>query len=136
MKKYLLVLTMAICLLLGGCGTSNQATIDVLETCKVIGSTITETSISANKDYFTITFENGLFYCEDKTTGSTVYTIKIPNDCEFDMYSIIKSIASNITEENFNKLETDGEVSFYKAYRENWRLYKSTEGNTVKYVIK
>lgn len=136
MKKYLLVVTIVICLLLSGCGTSNQATVDVLETCKVIGSTITETSISENKDYFTITFENGLFYCEDKTNGFTVYTIKIPNDCEFDMYSIIKSIVSNITEENFNKLETDGKVSFYKVYRENWRLYKSTEGNTVKYVIK
>lgn len=136
MKKYLLVLTMAICLLLGGCGTSNQATIDVLETCKVIGSTITETSISANKDYFTITFENELFYCEDKTTGSTVYTIKIPDDGEFDMYSIIKSIASNIAEENFDKLETDGEVHFYRGYRTNWHCYKSTEGNIVKYVIK
>lgn len=135
MKKYLLVLVVMTCLL-SGCGTSNQTTIDVLERCKVIDSTITETSISANKEYFTITFENGLFYCEDKTNGSTVYTIKIPDDSEFDMYSIIKSIASNIKEEDFNKLETEGEVSFFKGYKANWRCYKSTEGNTIKYVIK
>ena len=135
MKKYLLVLVIMACLL-SGCGTSNQATVDVLERCKVINSTIIETSISANNEYFTITFENGLFYCEDKTTGSTVYTIKIPNDFEFDMYSIIKSIASNITEEDFEKLETDGEVHFNKGYRISWHCYKSTEGNTVKYVIK
>lgn len=135
MKKYLLVFIMMVCLL-SGCGTSNQATIDVLERCKVIGSTITETSISADKEYFTITFANGLFYCEDKTTGSTVYTIKIPNDSEFDVYSIIKSVASNITEENFDELETEGEVSFFKAYRTSWYIHKSTEGNTIKYVIK
>lgn len=135
MKKYLLVFIMMICLL-SGCGTSNQATIDVLERCKVIGSTITETSISANKEYFTITFANGLFYCEDKTTGSTVYTIKIPDDSEFDMYPIIKSIASNITEENFNKLETEGEVRFFRGYRTNWNCHKTMEGNTIKYVIK
>ena len=116
MKKYLLVLVIMACLF-SGCGTSNQATIDVLERCKVINSTITEISISANNEYFTITFENGLFYCEDKTTGSTVYTIKIPDDGEFDMYSIIKSIASNITEKNFNKLETDEEVHFNRGYR-------------------
>lgn len=127
MKKYLLVLVVMSCFL-SGCGTSNQATIDVLETCKVINSTITETSISVNKEYFTIAFSNGLFYCEDKTNGSTVYTIKIPDDGEFDMYSIIKSIASNITEENFDKLETEGEVSFSKGYRVNWHCYKSTEG--------
>lgn len=135
MKKYLLVLVIMACLL-SGCGTSNQATVDVLERCKVINSTITETSISANNEYFTITFENGLFYCEDKTTGSTVYTIKIPDNGEFDMYSIIKSIASNITEKNFNKLETDGEVHFNRGCRMNWHCHKSTEGNTVKYVIK
>ena len=135
MKKYLLVLVIMACLL-SGCGTSNQATVDVLERCKVINSTITETSISANNEYFTITFENGLFYCEDKTTGSTVYTIKIPNDCKFDMYSIIKSIASNITEEDFEKLETDGEVHFNRGYKTSWHCHKSTEGNTVKYVIK
>lgn len=132
MKKYLLIVTMMVCLLLGGCGTSNQATIDVLERCKVIGSVITETSISANKEYFTITFENGLFYCEDKTTGTTVYTIKIPIDKEFDMYSIAKNI-TNITEENFDKLETDKEVSFSKGYRSYWHCSKSTEGNTIKY---
>ncbi len=135
MKRYLLVLIIMACLL-SGCGTSNQATVDVLERCKVINSTITETSISANNEYFTITFENGLFYCEDKTTDSIVYTIKIPDDSEFDMYSIIKSVASNITEENFNKLETDGEVHFNRGYRISWHCYKSTEGNTVKYVIK
>ena len=135
MKKYLLVLIIMV-RLLSGCGTSNQVTVDVLERCKVINSAITETSVSSNKEYFTITFENGLFYCEDKTTGSTVYTIKIPNDCEFDMYSIVKSVASNITEEDFEKLETDGEVSFYRGYRINWYCYKYTEDNTVKYVIK
>ena len=135
MKKYLLVLVIMACLL-SGCGTSNQTTVDVLERCKVINSTITETSISANNEYFTITFENGLFYCEDKTTDSIVYTIKIPDDSEFDMYSIIKSIASNITEEDFEKLETDGEVSFCRGYRINWYWYKYTEDNTVKYVIK
>lgn len=135
MKKYLLVLIIMACLL-SGCGTSNQATVDVLERCKVINSTITETSISANNEYFTITFQNGLFYCEDKTTDSIVYTIKIPDDSEFDMYSIIKSIASNITEEDFEKLETDGEVHFNRGYRISWHCYKSTEGNTVKYVIK
>ena len=135
MKKYLLVLIIMACLF-SGCGTSNQATVDVLERCKVINSTITETSISANNEYFTITFENGLFYCEDKTTDSIVYTIKIPDDSEFDMYSIIKSIASNITEEDFEKLETDGEVHFNKGYRIRWHCYKSIEGNTVKYVIK
>ena len=118
MKKYLLVLIIMVCLL-SGCGTSNQVTVDVLERCKVINSAITETSVSSNKEYFTITFENGLFYCEDKTTGSTVYTIKIPNDCEFDMYSIVKSVASNITEDDFKKLETDGEVSCHSESRIN-----------------
>ena len=135
MKRYLLFLVAMLCLL-SGCGSGNQATIDVLERCKIIGSVITETSISANKEYFTITFENGLFYCEDHTTGSAVYTIKFSNECNIDMYSVIKSIASNITEENFDKLESEGEVSFFKGYRENWHCSKSTEGNTVKYVIR
>ena len=52
------------------------------------------------------------------------------------MYSIIKSIASNITEEDFEKLETDGEVHFNRGYKISWYCYKSIEGNTIKYVIK
>ena len=135
MKKYLLVLVVTFCLL-SGCGSSSQATIDVLERCKIIGSAIIETSISANKEYFTITFENGLLYCEDHTNGSAVYTIKIPDECNIDMYSVIKSIASNFTEENFDKLESEGKVSFFKGYRVNWYCSKSIEGNTIKYVIR
>lgn len=136
MKKHFLLFTVILCCFLGGCGNSNQATVDVLETCKVINSTITETSISEDKEYFTITFENGLFYCEDKTGSYTVYTIKIPADKEFDMFAILTSIAPTLTEENFNKLEENNEVSFLKEYRNNWHCYKSIEGDTIKYVLK
>lgn len=92
---------MSISCCLCGCSNSNQATINVLETCKVIDSVITETSISANKEYFTITFENELFYCQDNTNGRPVYTIKIPTDAEFDMYSIIKKHRTKFFERRF-----------------------------------
>lgn len=135
MKKYVLIISIAFVFLFGGCGSSSKATVEVLETCKVIGSPIIETSISANQEYFTITFENGIFYCEDRTNGSPVYTIKVPNDKEFDMYAILTSIISNLEEKDFKKLETDNEVSFPNGYRNYTYFYKTTEGNTVKYTI-
>ena len=136
MKKHTLLLFIIISSLLCGCGNTHQATVDVLETCKVINSVITETSISANKKYFTITFENELFYAQDNTNGMPIYTIKIPTDTEIDMYSIIKSIAPNLTKEDFNELNENNSVVWEKAYREYWRCSKSNEGNTIKYILK
>lgn len=136
MKKQTLLLFIIISSLLCGCSSTHQATVDVLETCKVVNSVITETSISANKEYFTITFENELFYAQDNTNGMPIYTIKIPTDTEIDMYSIIKSIAPNLTKENFNELNEKNSVTWEKAYREYWRCSKSNEGNTIKYILK
>lgn len=135
MKKYCLLICILLSYCLIGCSNSNQATIDVLETCKVIDSVITETSISANKEYFTITFENELFYCQDNTNGRPVYTIKIPTDAEFDMYAIIKSIAPSFSEEDFDELNEDNYATWFKAHREYWRCNKSIEGNTIKYTL-
>lgn len=135
MKRLILICICVFSFLFCGCN-NNQATVHVLETCKAVRSPIKETSISKSEEYFTITFDNGLFYVEDHTSGSTVYTIKIPKDKQLDTYGIIKSISLNITEEDFEKLETENKVSFFKAYRENWRITKIQEGDTIEYKIR
>lgn len=137
MKRVFGVFTLIVVLcFMSGCGSSKQATVDVLETCKVIGSTIVETSISESKEYLTITFENGVFYCEDSTDSDVTYTIKVPVGDEVDVYPILKTIASNMTEEDFTKLEEGNTVSFYRSYKVNWYITKEQEGSTVNYVIK
>ena len=137
MRKRVLCLLCILACVLCGCA-SNEATVDVLERCKIIGSVITETSISEDHKYLTITFENGVFYCEDTTNSAAAptYTIKVPVDKECNVFSIMHSIASTMTEEDFQELEDNGEVVFGKAYKAYWRCNRSIEGDTIKYVIK
>lgn len=135
MKRTFVIFILVLCCLLTGCGKSNQATVKVLETCKVIGSPIIETSISSNAEYFTVMFENGIFYCEDKTSGFPVWTIKIPNDKDIDAFPISASVTPQLLTENFEELETNGHTRFFKSYHSYWFLEKTQEGQTIKYTI-
>lgn len=135
MKRTFVIFILVLCCLLTGCGKSNLATVKVLETCKVIGSPITETSISSNEEYFMITFENDIFYCEDKTARTPVWTIKIPNDKDIDAFPILASVVPQLLTENFEELETNGHTRFFKTYHTYWFLEKTQEGRITKYTI-
>lgn len=136
MKKYLIPILFILVCFVSGCGSS-RTNLDILKTCEVINSAIVDTSFSSSKEYFEITFENGLVYSEDITLGKDkpIYTIKLPKDKDFNTLEILQSIATILTEDWFSKLETEGEIELTKL-GEHWFIRKSIDNNTVNYVLR